>query len=284
MRFKDKDKGKQRRDKAYNHLIEKGVAPHLAAGIVGNLMQESHDYLDSTVENEIGAFGIAQWLGPRKKSLFEFAKARGTKPTNFDTQLDFLYKELTSIGDSWTSKADKDAFFNAKTVDEAAALFVKRFERSGEKPGDEGYDNRLKNAKRIYLEYNDKAIYGKDENGNIVNINPEVATQEQIEMSPTIKDEFYKENFDLVAEMDKNEPNEPPTPIKKAEEDAEKAKEEQKQMKQFMERLGKSQQEMQKQAQERAKLPKQQAPKPINPRELTPNQNEFFGSFIPKGL
>ena len=100
---------------AYNYLTNKGIKPHLAAGIIGNLMQESRKTLDSTAQNQIGAYGIAQWLGDRKTDLFSFAEERGTKPSNFQTQLDYLYKELTTVGNGWLSSDKRDNFFNAQT-------------------------------------------------------------------------------------------------------------------------------------------------------------------------
>lgn len=205
MRYIDKKNGGQRRQKAYNYLIKKGLKPHLAAGIIGNLMQESYRHLDSTVENEIGAVGIAQWLGPRKESLKKFAKDQGASYKDFDVQLDFLHEELMNTGDSWGSKGQQ-AFFNAKTAEEAAAMFVEKFERSGEKPGDKGYDQRLQNAKSIYLQFNDTALYGKDENGNTVSLNPATASDEAKALSPKIKADFYQQNFNIINEKAKATP------------------------------------------------------------------------------
>lgn len=198
-RYKDKIEGEKRRRKAYDYFIDKGLEPHQAAGIIGNLMQESYKHLDSTVENRIGAVGIAQWLGPRRQDLEKFAKNRGTSFKDFDTQLDFLYTELVNTGNSWGSKAQKE-FFESKTAEEAAAIFVEKFERSGEKAGEKGYDNRINYAKSIFLEYNDNTIYGKDESGNIVNIDPSTATPEQIAVAPKIKAEFYDKHFKIPSE------------------------------------------------------------------------------------
>lgn len=196
-RYIDKKKGEERRKKAYNYLLDRGLEPHHAAAVVGNLMQESYKHLDSTIENEIGAVGIAQWLGPRREALEQFAKNKGTSYKDFDTQLEFLYHEISSTGNSWGSKAQRE-FFESKTAEEAAAIFVRKFERSGEKPGDKGYENRIRNAKSIYLQYNDPTIYAKNEKGQIVNVNPETATEQQKLLSPKIKAEFYEKNFDII--------------------------------------------------------------------------------------
>lgn len=214
-RFIDKKKGEDRRKTAYNYFVGKGMEPHHAAGILGNLMQESYKHLDSTVENEIGAVGIAQWLGPRRQDLENFAKDKGTSYKDFDTQLEFLYTELMRTGNSWGSKGQK-AFFDSKNAEEAAAMFVDKFERSGEKPGEKGYDNRLRNAKSIYLQYNDHNIYAKDENNKTVSVNPEVATEEQIIESPKVKADFYHKNFDIIENKFKAAPKEAPAEEQKA--------------------------------------------------------------------
>lgn len=148
--IKNKIKEEDNVKKAYQYLADKGLPAHLAAGIIGNLQQESYLHLDSTVENKIGAVGIAQWLGVRRKNLESFAKKQGSDYKDFDTQLDFLWKELTTTGDGWNKTRHKDAFFNAESAEEAASIFVDHFERSGEKPGEKGYDRRLKYANNIY--------------------------------------------------------------------------------------------------------------------------------------
>ncbi len=57
---------------AYNFFVEeKGYSPEIAAGIVGNLMQESHSNLNTQALgfDGTGSYGVAQWLGPRKEKL-----------------------------------------------------------------------------------------------------------------------------------------------------------------------------------------------------------------------
>jgi hypothetical protein len=43
----------------------KGLSENQARGILGNLMQESRGN-HTVVNSKSGAFGLAQWLGPRK--------------------------------------------------------------------------------------------------------------------------------------------------------------------------------------------------------------------------
>lgn len=77
--------------RAMQYFMNKGLTQAQAAGLVGNLMRESG--MQSTALNSSSkAFGIAQWLGPRKKALF----ARyGSNPT-LDQQLDFVWHELNT--------------------------------------------------------------------------------------------------------------------------------------------------------------------------------------------
>lgn len=117
---------------AFNYLQQKGLAPHQAAGIVGNFAQESN--VNPSITNSIGAFGAGQWLGARKKALFDFAKRNGQDPANLQTQLDFTMYELNT-----TEKGAFNALKNTKTSAEAAKVIRKKYERPGEH---EANDNR----------------------------------------------------------------------------------------------------------------------------------------------
>jgi len=69
---------------AYNYLLNKGLNPPQASGIVGNLMAESFGSIDPAAYNPSGggqgALGIAQWRGPRLENLLKFAGMNGEKP------------------------------------------------------------------------------------------------------------------------------------------------------------------------------------------------------------
>ena len=62
---------------AFNYFKGKGFTDAQAAGIVGNLMTESYAQIDPNAYNPagggMGAYGIAQFRGPRLKGLLEFA-------------------------------------------------------------------------------------------------------------------------------------------------------------------------------------------------------------------
>lgn len=71
---------------AFNYFKGKGFTDAQAAGIVGNLMTESYAQIDPQAYNPagggMGAYGIAQFRGPRLKGLLGFAEQQG------DTSMD----------------------------------------------------------------------------------------------------------------------------------------------------------------------------------------------------
>lgn len=83
---------------AYSWLVAQGFRPNAAAGIVGNLIQESGVNPKS---NQVGGpgRGIAQWSeGARWDSLLAWARQRGKEPENLDTQLEFMLHEMRAYG------------------------------------------------------------------------------------------------------------------------------------------------------------------------------------------
>ncbi len=124
---------------AFEYFKQKGLPPHQAAGIVGNFGQESN--VNPNITNSIGAFGVGQWLGPRKKALFEFAQKRGKPATDLQTQLDFTLHELQT-----TERTASNALAKARTTAEAAKVIRKKYERPGE--------HEANDARRINLANN----------------------------------------------------------------------------------------------------------------------------------
>jgi hypothetical protein len=104
--------------KAFDFFVGKGFTKTQSSGIVGNLLFESR--LNPKITNSIGAYGIAQWLGDRKKRLF--------KKPNYDTlevQLNFIWEELLS-----TEKNARIALKRTNTSADAAIVWDDKFERS----------------------------------------------------------------------------------------------------------------------------------------------------------
>lgn len=117
---------------AFNYFVAKGLTDVQAAGIVGNLMQES-SVRPTAVEYGGGpGRGIAQWsIGGRwnkspNDNVVAFAAARGGNRWSLNTQLDFIWHELTTFPSY--GLADLRA---ATTVPQAVAVFQNKFERCG---------------------------------------------------------------------------------------------------------------------------------------------------------
>ncbi|HSX30390.1 MAG TPA: phage tail tip lysozyme [Candidatus Saccharimonadales bacterium] len=107
--------GSSNEQKAFNFFIGKGLSAIAAAGIVGNLKEESHvdptnvqggkdsDTIPPSIYDKAG-FGIAQWTSyGRQKNLMTYAQTYGTQfgdpsgvPGNLMVQLNFLWQEATT--------------------------------------------------------------------------------------------------------------------------------------------------------------------------------------------
>lgn len=116
-----------------------GVAPlppAIAAGAVGNMMQESG--MQPLIRGAGGEIGIGQWAGPRYTNMVNWTKANGLDPTSLEGQALFYSNELQAsptMGD----------LANAKTAAEAAQIISTGFER----PGKPMLDKRIAYANAV---------------------------------------------------------------------------------------------------------------------------------------
>ena len=116
-------------------LIAEGFSPAAAAGILGNLQQESN--IDPTAVQADGpGMGLAQWSrggrwdsGPN--SLLAFAKERGIDPWSTETQTKFMIYEM-QYGDLGFDLA---RYKNSTDAVSAAVYFHDVFERSADTAG-----------------------------------------------------------------------------------------------------------------------------------------------------
>jgi hypothetical protein len=137
---------------AYRYLQDKyKLQPFQAAGVVGNLMQEStfNTGARNAGDGRDGSdsIGIGQWNGQRAKNLRAFG---GDNFGNLDTQLDFVMHEMT--GTDGKNGAGSEAYAwkqlqNAQDVHGATSAMIS-FERpsgwSQKNPtAGHGFDNRL---------------------------------------------------------------------------------------------------------------------------------------------
>lgn len=111
-------------------LQERGFSQEDAAAVVGNLDAESS--LKPGIVNRIGAVGLMQWLGARKRGLFNFARSTGRSPYERDVQLDWIKMERSGESVQYGGSDERKAFDRALgsgTVAERAARFGALVER-----------------------------------------------------------------------------------------------------------------------------------------------------------
>ena len=102
----------------------KGLSDIAIAGILGNMRVESGFRTGAYNAGE-NAIGLVQWEGGRRANLQRYASQRGTSETDLNTQLNFLWHELTtSYGGAL------EALRNASTPADAAAIWDSQYEVS----------------------------------------------------------------------------------------------------------------------------------------------------------
>ena len=126
-------------------LVQRGIAPHIAAGIAGNFAVESGfdpgiNEIAPVVEGSRGGYGLAQWTGPRRVQYEAYARDRGSALDDLDTQLDFLLWELDN-----TERRAGEALQGAETAEDAARIFSEKFLR----PGIPHLDRRISAARQF---------------------------------------------------------------------------------------------------------------------------------------
>lgn len=129
--------GSNNQEIAYKFFVGKGLTPEQAAGIVGNLMQESTESIDPLAVNSTGHKGIAQWDSGRYAALEDWATINSKDPAQLLTQLEYIWEEMNT-----SEQATLTKLRTAATAKDAALFFEETYERSG---GD-GNANRIKYA------------------------------------------------------------------------------------------------------------------------------------------
>jgi hypothetical protein len=107
------------------YFMDKGYKPHQAAAIAGNLTQES-SLNPEAINPKSGAFGLGQFLGPRKKALYDYAERQGSYASDPGTQLDFIDHELNT-----TERKAKGKLMAATNLADATNAFSNHYERAG---------------------------------------------------------------------------------------------------------------------------------------------------------
>ncbi len=142
-------------EKVWNFLTgqEGGLSPEQAAGIMGNIKQESNfepdveEGADSAARHTVRpvGYGIVQWTGGRRLALEAAAETKGVPASDLGFQLAFMVQESKDRQvDSWVIAREEEADFGASgdnewetlkkqnTAADAAAFWHAAFERSGD--------------------------------------------------------------------------------------------------------------------------------------------------------
>lgn len=123
-------------------LMSMGFTASAAAGVVGNLVQESGLRTDAIGDNGTSG-GLAQWHNERLDALKRFAAARGKDWTDLDTQIEFLAEEMR------TSYADTYAKMQSAELPEIASqIMTDEYEKPDSASAN--YAQRQANARAAY--------------------------------------------------------------------------------------------------------------------------------------
>jgi len=146
---------------AMSFFQSKGWTKEQAAGIVGNLQQESKADLDPNAKNEIGMYGIAQWDTDRRNK-FNLLYGKSIYGSSFEEQLNYVQYELTE----GSRKGAGNRLKAARDPKEAALIVNKYYE------GAEGQADGKRIANAIALAGGD---YEKTTSSKNVNVSTSAA-------------------------------------------------------------------------------------------------------------
>jgi len=107
-------------------FVGKGLTPEQAAGIAGNINQESAFNTGAVGDNGTSR-GLAQWHNERWTNLEKWCKENGFDPNSVEGQLEYLWHEMNTTESRSLSKIK-----STSTPADAAYAFAKYFERPSE--------------------------------------------------------------------------------------------------------------------------------------------------------
>ena len=105
------------------YLESQGFTPFGAAGIEGNLQQESTPELDPTLSDGAGGGGIAQWKASWYAQMASWATGHGLSPTSLAGQLAYLAWDVRTSYPQLVSELN-----SASSPQEAATMFETTYE------------------------------------------------------------------------------------------------------------------------------------------------------------
>lgn len=145
------DNPEENKKQIWSFLKSKGLSDEAAAGIMGNMEQESS--FNPKATNGIGCRGIVQWCFGRNDGLDSFAAGKGTKWDCLGTQLEYMWHEMTE-----TEQGQYNGNGDHLEIPLVDALNGKPFSRSSNYTGSGAY-----NAGAIFHDYFERANTAKGE-------------------------------------------------------------------------------------------------------------------------
>jgi flagellum-specific peptidoglycan hydrolase FlgJ len=145
--------------KIWSFFSDKGLSSTQIAALMGNIEAESGYNPDST-NTSSGAYGLAQWLGPRKTNLENFAnKPKNKDKSKLEVQLDFMWEEELNEGYKASTLIPLK---KSESLGDGVEIVLKKYE--GPCGNDNNCwktekENRVKLAQKVLDEYGDgKAV------------------------------------------------------------------------------------------------------------------------------
>lgn len=129
----------------YNRLRQNGFTDSEAAGITGNIAQESMFDTEALSKDGYNSHGVVQWTGDRKTHLEQFARENGLNPKDWRTQVDFISEEMNT-----TERAAFEALRKNPNItpEEAAHIVREQYERPDPAVANDAYRQQV--AREVY--------------------------------------------------------------------------------------------------------------------------------------
>lgn len=129
----------------YNRLRQNGFTDSEAAGITGNIAQESMFDTEALSKDGYNSHGLVQWTGDRKAHLEQFARENGLDPKDWRTQVDFISEEMNTTERAAFETLRKNPNI---TPEEAAHIVREQYERPDPAVANDAYRQQV--AREVY--------------------------------------------------------------------------------------------------------------------------------------
>jgi len=164
--------GNDNAEKIWNFLIDEGLSDEQAAGIMGNIHQESGYDPNLQEGNGIG-YGIVQWSYDRRTALQDAADLANVPVSDLGFQLGYMMYELKTMPlinwrnlferyNAWSKDNLWDLIKEQDTIEDSVIVFHDGFERSGDydSPVYKGIQHRVDFAEQAYEKFSGKSASG----------------------------------------------------------------------------------------------------------------------------